>query len=144
MKQPRVYIDMDDTLCQYSKAYREKKLRYPTIEYPQSQYGFFVELEPMIGAIEAYKTLEKHFEVFILTAPSYKNPLCYTEKRVWVERHLGLETTANLIICKRKELLIGDYLIDDHQYDFQGEQIHFGSASFPDWKQVLAYLLPNK
>ena len=137
----RVFIDMDDTLCHFSRRFAEKIKERPEIAYPQSQYGFFANLEPIQGAIEAYKTLEQHYDVFILTAPSYINPLCYTEKRVWVEKHLGLETTPNLILCQRKEFIIGDYLIDDHFYPFKGEQLLFGSEQYPDWESVLKYLL---
>lgn len=141
MRNKRVFIDMDNTLCDYSGQFEKMRKLRPEILYPQSQYGFFANLEPLSGAIEAYKTLEEYYEVYILTAPSYKNPLCYTEKRVWVEKHLGLETTPNLIICQRKELLKGDYLIDDHLYNFEGELIHFGTAKFPDWERVLQHLL---
>jgi 5'-nucleotidase len=137
----RIFIDMDNTLCDYNGRFREMRKLRPEINYPQSQYGFFANLDPLPRAIESYRALEEKYEVLILTAPSYKNPLCYTEKRVWVEKHLGLETTQNLIICKRKELLRGDYLIDDHLYDFEGEFIHFGTAKFPDWDRVLSYLL---
>ena len=140
----RVYIDMDNTLCDYSARAKEmkEKSKYELV-YPQSQYGFFSSLDPIEGALAAYKTLEQHFEVYILTAPSYLNPLCYTEKRVWVEQHLGLETTKNLIICKRKGLLKGDFLIDDYVYDeFEGEQLLFGQKPFENWTKVLDYLLP--
>ena len=140
----RVYVDMDNTLCDFSGKSDEVKSNSPVpVPYPQSRYGFFTSLEPLKGAIDGFRELEKHFEVYILTAPSYKNPLCYTEKRVWVEQHLGLETTKNLIICKRKGLLKGDFLIDDYNYpEFEGEQIRIGQAPFPDWKSVLDYLLP--
>ncbi len=141
MRSQRIFVDMDNTLCAYTQRFREKRAAQPEVLYPQSQYGFFANLDPLPGAIEAYKALEEAYEVYILTAPSYKNPLCYTEKRVWVERHLGLETTPNLIICQRKEMLMGDYLIDDHAYDFQGELIHFGTDRFPDWAAVLSHLL---
>lgn len=140
----RVYIDMDNTLCDYSGRSKEmkEKSKYELV-YPQSQYGFFSSLDPIDGALEAYKTLEQHFEVYILTAPSYLNPLCYTEKRVWVEKHLGLETTKNLIICKRKGLLKGDFLVDDYVYEeFEGEQLLFGQQPFENWTKVLDYLLP--
>jgi 5'(3')-deoxyribonucleotidase len=142
-KKKRVYIDMDNTLCDFSSKSEEMKaLSKRPLLYPQSQYGFFTSLEPLPGAIAGYRELEAHFEVYILTAPSYLNPLCYTEKRVWVEQHLGLETTKNLIICKRKGLLKGDFLIDDHLYpEFEGEQIQIGTAPFETWKEVLKYLL---
>ncbi len=140
----RVYVDMDNTLCDFRAKVAEINLNSPVpLPYPQSRYGFFSSLQPMPGAIEAYDLLEKHFEVYILTAPSYKNPLCYTEKRVWVENHLGLERTKNLIICKRKGLLKGDFLIDDFGYpEFEGEQIKIGEAPFLGWSSVLDYLLP--
>ena len=50
-----------------------------------------------------------------------------------------------LILTHRKDLLIGDYLIDDRLKngagEFKGELIHFGTIKFPDWKTVLEYLL---
>ena len=137
---------MDNTLCDYSGKVEEIRNKSSTpLSYPQSRYGFFTSLDPLPRAIEAYKKLENHFEVYILTAPSYKNPLCYTEKRVWVEQHLDLETTQNLIICKRKGLLKGDYLIDDFEYpEFEGQQIRIGQAPFKTWQNVLDYLLPDR
>ncbi len=140
----RVYIDMDNTLCDFEGRAQEMKAKSKTpLAYPQSRYGFFTSLEPLEGALEGYKELENYFEVYILTAPSYRNPLCYTEKRVWVEQHLGLETTKNLIICQRKGLLIGDFLVDDYDFpEFQGEQLLFGQAPFENWQKVLNYLIP--
>ena len=90
--------------------------------------------------------LSGDMEPYILTAPSVHNPLCYTEKRVWVEQHLGMSMVNRLIISPDKSLLRGDYLIDDHasgsgQEEFQGELIHFGSEEFPGWQQVLDYLV---
>jgi len=141
----RVYVDMDNTLCDFEgKAAEMRKKSKTPLPFPQSRYGFFSSLEPLEGAIEGYKELEKHFEVYILTAPSYKNPLCYTEKRVWVEQHFGLKTTKNLIICRQKGLLMGDFLVDDHAYPaFQGEQLLFGQAPFETWAKVLDYLIPK-
>lgn len=139
----RLFIDMDGVLCNYQKAYINAKKQFPNQPYPQARYGFFLQLEPLPDAIHAFKTLQTHFETFILTAPSYHNPLSYTEKRLWVEHHLGLETTKNLILCRQKELLKGDFLIDDSPFpDFEGAWLHFGSARFPDWQALLQYLIP--
>lgn len=78
---------------------------------------------------------------YILTAPSTKNPLSYTEKRVWVEEKLGFALVDRLIIYAHKGLLKGDILIDDNnsgrgQEHFEGRLIHFGGAQFPDWHSV--------
>ena len=53
-----------------------------------------------------------------------------------------------LILSHHKDLVKGDYLIDDrskHGADtFEGEWIQFGSVKFPDWKAVLTYLEAQK
>ena len=74
----------------------KKKLKNDFVPNPQTTYGFYTSLPPIPGAIETYKWLEENYDVCILTRPSYWNPLCYTEKRVWVENHLGLETCRKL------------------------------------------------
>ncbi|WP_372759657.1 hypothetical protein [Litorivivens sp.] len=141
-----VYIDMDGVLCDYASAAREAIESRPDITYPQSIPGIFEGLAPIEGAIEAYHWFQNHpqLKVYILTAPSVRNPACYTEKRVWVEKHLGLPATYRLILNPNKSLNLGDYLIDDHtsgkgQEGFTGKLIHFGSVEFPNWPGVIQY-----
>ena len=143
---PIVYIDMDDTLCDFKKAWHKARQAQPEVAYPQSLEGFFLNLAPIEGAIDTVNELRQHFDVYILTAPSYKNPLCYTEKRLWVEKHFALEFTQKLIICDHKNLLIGVFLIDDYQSGkgqeaFGGKLIHFGSDTYPNWAAVKNALL---
>ena len=49
-----------------------------------------------------------------------------------------------LILSHHKDLLKGDFLIDDrpkHGADtFEGEWIQFGSDSYPDWPSIVFYL----
>jgi len=137
---------MDHVLCDFGKAYRASKNSDPLCAYPQSKPGFFKSLKPIQNAIETYNWLlsDRSFDVWILTAPSIKNPLCYTEKRLWVEEYLGLDVVNHLIISPDKSLLKGDYLIDDYasgkgQENFEGQLIHFGSEQFPDWLSVQKY-----
>jgi 5'(3')-deoxyribonucleotidase len=142
-----VYVDMDGVLCDYHGAYSDAIKINPKIEYPQSQHGFFSNLEPITGAIESMRWLleSKFFDVHILTAPSIHNPMSYTEKRVWVEKWLGFDMVKKLIITRNKALNKGDFLIDDNtegngQSKFEGELIHFGSESFPTWIEVSIFL----
>ena len=141
-----VYIDMDDVLCDYSGAYYEASSTTPEIAYPQSQYGFYTSLLPIKGAISAANWFlgSDSFLPYILTAPSTKNPMSYTEKRVWVEKHLGLEFVERLIICPDKSLLKGNYLIDDLASgrgleNFEGQLIHFGTETFKNWVDVIRF-----
>ncbi|MCF6437176.1 hypothetical protein [Pseudoalteromonas sp. MMG022] len=138
-----VYVDMDDVICDYRKAYNNAKRENPEIVYPQSVFGFFTDLEPVEGALEAMTALQHSgkYDAYILTAPSPKNPLCYTEKRVWVEKWLGYYFVERLIISPHKGLLKGDYLIDDHidgngQDSFEGRLLQFGSRAYPNWDSV--------
>lgn len=137
-----VYVDMDDTLCDFTGAYCVALDKNPGIIYPQSQFDFFRKLDPSPLALDAMEILtNRGYDVWILTRPSILNPSCYTEKRLWVEDHLGIEWCKKLIICPDKSLVKGDFLIDDHEWPgFEGEQILFGSPNFPDWSKVLKYL----
>lgn len=139
-----IHIDMDDVLCQYIGANMNARRENPSLEYPQSVPGFYVGLEPIPGAISGFKLLEEHFEVYIATRPSYMNAHCYSEKRIWTEKHFGLETCKNLSLVPNKNLLIGDYLIDDMPWlKFRGKQLLFGSSEFPNWDIIIDYFDSN-
>lgn len=141
-----ICIDMDDVLCNYTDSYNRALKKSPELSYPQSQPSFFESLPPLKNAISSFEYLNSinNFEVYILTAPSEKNPLCYTEKRLWIESHLGFEMVKKLIISSNKALIKADYLIDDHlkgrgQEDFEGKVLEFGSEKFIDWNAIVNY-----
>ena len=138
---------MDDVLCHFTKAQEADLKTNPDIKYPQSQYGFFQNLQPIKGGIESVKALiaSDKYDPYILTAPSIMNPLSYTEKRVWIEKYFGIDFVEKLIICSNKGLVKGTFLIDDYkegrgQENFEGELIQFGSDQFPDWAAVSKHL----
>ena len=139
----RIFCDMDDTLCDFIGPFKSGEYK---LKYPQSKVGFFLDLQPLEGAIEGMKTLQTKYSVYILTRPSIKNTNCYTEKAEWVKKYLGEEMLEKMIICPDKSLVKGDYLIDDDnrhgQIEFEGEHIHFGKDErFKNWAQVVDYLM---
>lgn len=141
-KKPILYVDMDDTICNYKLIHSIKLEKNPEIKFPQSQYGFFLFLPPIDDAIWFLNILKENYDIWILTRPSVQNPLCYTEKRVWVEKHLGMEWCHKLIISPDKALLKGDLLIDDVLWEnFEGEQIQYGKGEFTSWRKVYFYLM---
>ena len=142
MKQKIILFDMDGVLCQYD----EKLLRlaherlglplyYPhevtsfntellfpeeyreRVEALANEEGFFSDLLPFPGAVEAFKKIaaDPRFIVFICTSPKrfYKNRSCVKEKNIWVSTFLGKEWTDKVIFVRDKTCVRGDMLIDD-------------------------------
>lgn len=145
-KKQIIYIDMDKTLCDYRAGFSTHKEKHPKEVFPQSIPGLYLSLPPLPDAIETYQWLDEQekFEVYILTAPSVRNPHCYSEKRLWVERYLGINAAYKLIISPNKGLNKGDFLIDDNvsgkgQEDFEGVLIQYGSKDFPNWQRIKDY-----
>lgn len=105
-----LYIDMDDVLCDYSASYNQSLVKRPEFKFPQSEPNFFRDLSPIENAINTVNTIRNTdiYEVYILTAPSTRNPHSYTEKRLWIENHFDYDFTKRLIISPDKSLLKGD------------------------------------
>jgi 5'(3')-deoxyribonucleotidase len=130
---------MDGVLADYEGAANYK-------DNPEKETnGFFTNLEPINGAVEAFKKLSEHFDCYILTTAPWSSPIAMAEKRLWVEKHLGELAFKRLMTSHRKDLHIGEYLIDDRTVngagEFAGMHIHFGSEDFPDWDSVVEYLM---
>ena len=105
----------------------------------------------MEGAVDAFKKLSVNYDIYICSTAPWENPSAWSDKRIWVEKYLGAEARKRLTLTHHKNLVIGDYLIDDRKAngagEFKGEHIHFGvdyktgkENPFPTWKSVLDYL----
>jgi 5'-nucleotidase len=136
-----ILIDMDDTICDFTTAYKNSLEKDPKIGYPQSQYGFFMDLEPIDGAKFYISLLAMHFEIHIVTRPSIDNLMCYTEKATWIRKHFGRQMLHYTTMTCHKHKFEGDYLIDDSVWPlFKGEQIVFGMEPFTTWQKVWHYI----
>ena len=129
-----MYFDLDGVMCDYESL---RDIRHYRAK------DFFLDLEPIPGAIEAFHILNERYNTYFLSTAPWSAPLSWTDKRLWVEKHLGGAAHKKLILTHNKGLLKGDYLIDDRiangVADFEGIHIHFGSDDFPDWNSVLDY-----
>ena len=105
--------------------------------------GIFSLMKPVEGAIEAYRFLAEHFDVYILSTAPWKNSSAWSDKLLWVQKYLGDVAYKRLILTHHKDLNRGDFLIDDREKngasEFQGKLIRFGSEEFPDWEAILKY-----
>ena len=109
----------------------------------------FSLMEPMEGSIKAIKQLASTYELFILSTSPWLNPTALQDKLDWIKKYFGDGPNSifykRVIFTHRKDLLKGDYLIDDRTKngagDFEGTLIQFGTPSFNDWKSVIEFLL---
>ena len=132
LKTDIIYIDMDGVLVEKSEMnFKEERLKK----------GFFLDKKPIINAVNSFQFLAQHCDVYILSTPVWDNEFCWTEKRLWVEKHLGIMARKKLILTHNKALNIGKLLIDDSidhgVQDFKGTHFHFGNDYFPNWEAVL-------
>ena len=149
MKLKVVYVDMDDVLVDFqsgidSLSDEERRVYKDNID---NVPGIFSKMQPLDGAIEGYKKLTEHFDVYILSTAPWNNPSAWSDKLLWVQKHLGDIAYKRLILSSNKHLNAGDYLIDDRTAngasDFKGEHIHFLTEKFKNWDDVLNYLIPK-
>lgn len=80
----------------------------------QAQPGFYRDLEPIEGAVEAlHELLAQGHDVRICTTPDATNPTCASDKIAWVREHLGEEWVKRIDLTHNKAGVRGDVLIDD-------------------------------
>ena len=112
--------------------------------------GFFADLPVMEGAREGIAELQRHYEVFIVTAATdFRNSL--EDKFDWLDRHFPNIPWKNRVFCGDKSIVQADYMIDDHPHNlevFQGKGILFTAyhnvdehrfERVDDWEQVLEF-----
>jgi 5'-nucleotidase len=141
-----VYVDMDNVLVDFASAI-SRISEEAAAEYEgrlDDVPGIFSLMDPMPGAIDAFEELASRFEAFVLSTSPWANPSAWSDKLLWVRKHLGSSAYKRLILTHHKNLNTGHFLIDDRTKNgadrFSGEHIHFGSEKYPDWQAVLLYL----
>jgi len=145
---PVLYLDMDGVICDYDKRVAELKEFGLSEHEARNAEGLFIELEPLIGAIESIHKLSEFFDIYILSTAPWSNVASWTEKRIWIGEYFPELLEKKLILSSNKGLLKGEYLIDDRYAngvgDFEGEHILFDSPEFPNWEVITKYLLDKR
>ena len=152
-----ILFDQDGVLANYTKAHLEAIARefpelpryraedvshfnteeifpveyHARIEALALRPGFFANLEPIAGAVEALKgLLLAGYDVRICTAPKKIFDNCVAEKFAWVKKHLGQEFVERIVLTRDKTLVRGDFLVDDKP--------EVTGVCTPTWKHVLS------
>jgi 5'-nucleotidase len=150
-----ILVDMDDTTFEMEKIFLERyKNKYPdlpfipfeerrtfklTDQYPKELHaavrsiyhapGFYADLPPIPGAIEALQELAEQHDVFLCSRPLRNYAHCLAEKYACIEKHLGKDWMDRTILTRDKTLIRGDVLIDDNP--------SIAGLVVPSWEHVL-------
>ena len=146
MNKYRIFIDMDGVIADFESAAEAEALVKGVTKL--SRPDLFVNyraLGVIDGAIEAVAKLNADHEVFIASTPPWTRPEVWGHKREWIEEHFPY-LKRRLILTHRKDLLIGDILIDDSRFrgqpDFQGEWFWFNKNwDNRNWEACLEWIL---
>ncbi len=141
---------MDNVLVDFQSAF--PKVPKSTLDEFEGRLDdipdIFSLMEPVTGAITAFKELSEKFDTYILSTSPWENPSAWSDKLIWVKKYLTGHAYKRLILSHHKNLNFGHFLVDDRLKQgadkFQGKFIHFGTPKFPDWNAVLDYLMPKE
>ena len=81
--------------------------------------GFFRHLPVMEDAVDVLRELNQRYEVFIVSA-AMEFPNSLKDKLEWLLEHFPFFTWKQLALCGSKDLVFGDYMIDDHVKNLKG------------------------
>lgn len=131
-------IDQDDVLaeyiagvtCAYNEKYRTSFTAEDCITWNlYSVFGkevdtvmhepeLFRHLEPVKDALEVFERLYRCglFEIYIVTAA---NPSCVEAKCQWIKEFLPFFPEEQFIMCRRKYMIKGDFLLDDGMHNIE-------------------------
>jgi 5'(3')-deoxyribonucleotidase len=131
-----IFIDMDGVIANFAKAAKEGGW-----DHRPDRHVDYGNLEVMPGAKNALIRLNHDFDIFIASTPPWDRPDMWSAKREWIAEHFPY-LKRKLILTHRKDLLIGDILIDDSRWrgqpDFKGAWLWFGTAQkCLDWPSTL-------
>ena len=137
----RIYIDMDGVIADFKQG--QEYQGYKLSKRPDLVVNYRT-LPVMEGAIKAVAKLNADHEIFIASTPPWTRPEVWGHKREWLEEHFPY-LKRKLILTHRKDLLIGDILIDDTRFrgqpDFDGNWFWFNKDwSNRNWNACLEYI----
>lgn len=145
-----VLVDLQSEINNFFKENPHEFLKYKNS--PDLIPNLFKNPKPIKDAIESVIKLTEKYDVFIATASPWKNEEAVTHKIKWLKKYFGDLFYKKVFITHRKDMLVGDYLIDDRlangAKEFRGELLRFGydidnnrENKFKNWNEILNYLL---
>jgi predicted esterase YcpF (UPF0227 family) len=100
--------------------------------------------ETASAALKAVHFLAQRFEVQFVVSGDSDGWESMEEKRKWLAENIGVPAWDRVSLTTRKDLLLGDYLVDAHPDEcrgegFMGTLVPFGAPNFRDWEETMTY-----
>jgi 5'(3')-deoxyribonucleotidase len=86
---------------------------YPNAYQYVNSAGFFINAPFIDGSVEALKTLNEQYNLFIVSS-AMEFPGSLKEKYDWLNKHFPFITWQQIVFCGTKTIINGDIMIDDH------------------------------
>ncbi|MBZ5981217.1 5' nucleotidase, NT5C type [Leuconostoc gasicomitatum] len=122
VKKPKLFLDMDNVLVDTLSILNVIDMRSEKVKKPDQIPGIFRDLPPMVGAVEAVKSLAENYELHILSTAPWKNPSAWQDKLLWLAQYFGDDNQSpfykRVTLTHDKSLArgVGGILIDDRPY----------------------------
>ena len=145
MKEFRIFIDMDGVISDFEKGAEKEAVERGVSKLSRPDlYVDYRNLDIIDGAKNAVMRLANDHEGFIASTPPWTRPEVWGHKREWIGEHFPY-LKRKIILTHRKDLLIGDILIDDSRFrgqpDFKGEWFWFNKNwNNKNWKACLEWI----
>lgn len=150
-----LFVDMDGVIVDFIQSAKNSPDYKKYVDELDKIPDIFLNAPPMDDAVDSINRIidSRKYDVYIASTAPWGNIDSLSHKRIWIEKYFGDKLKKRLILTHRKDLLIGDYLIDDRTAngagDFKGKLLRFGNDwendnkpnEFPTWKSILDYLL---
>ncbi len=125
-----LFISLEDTLADFRN------------EIPKGKA--MIDFEPEPSAAKAFAKLSESYEAYVVVSAPYNEPQSWPAMVQWCEKVLGVPAWDRIIFTNRRDLILGDYLIDRYtdRYGasgFMGTVIEFGSETFRTWEDILTF-----
>jgi len=141
-----IYFDMDNVLANFNGAFN-RELSPSEKPLERLEKGFYRNLKPLGETVKLVRILIfMGHDVYIASKPTSHSEYCASEKYQWVREHIP-ELSKKVILTGHKQLLVGDYLIDDHPErwsEFGGKVLFFNPNNHEEsYKRIISEFREN-
>ena len=117
---------------------RERQIIYITVDTLRDNRGM-----QRSSAMKAFRYLIETYNVFVVAEAPCRDLSPMQDICQWVQENVNVPAYKHLVFTHRKDLLYGDYLIDNttnnRSEDFLGTRIAFGSDTFKTWEEIITF-----